>query len=77
MLRRCDPSPGAARARRSRQRLKAGRRVYRIELHERRLRLALDEAGWLEEGGELEPALAEVLEHFIAKWLGPENKPCA
>jgi hypothetical protein len=75
MLQLRQPSSAARRARRSRQRLKAGRRVYRIELNERRLRLALQEAGYLEEGDRVEPAIVQqVIEDFISRWL--EKKRC-
>jgi hypothetical protein len=76
MLRRRAPSPAAVRARRSRQRLKAGRRVYRIELHEVRLRAALDRSRRLE-NADVEGALAEVIEDFVARWIGEAKKPCA
>jgi hypothetical protein len=67
-----EPSPAARRARRSPQRLKVGRRVYRIELSERRLRLALQEAGYLEEGDQVGPAVVrQVIEDCVARWLGP------
>lgn len=76
MLHRYAPSPAAVRARRSRQRRKQGRRVYRIEVSERRLRLALQEAGWLADGDPVAPAVVgQVIEAFIARWLGPGEKP--
>jgi hypothetical protein len=75
MLKRRAPSPGAIRARHSSQRRKAGLRVYQIELSERRLRAALQQARRLD-NDDVEGALAEVVEDFVARWIG-ENKPCA
>jgi hypothetical protein len=69
MLKRRGLSPGAIRARHSRQRRKAGRRVYRIELHEGRLRAALQQAGRLA-NDDVEGALIEVIEDFVARWIG-------
>jgi hypothetical protein len=74
LLKRYQLSPGAIRARRSRQRLKKGRRVFRIELDERRLRLALQLAERLDEGEQVEAVIVELVGDFIAAWLGEAKK---
>lgn len=79
------PSAGAVRARRSRKLRNAGVRVYRLRLHERRLLAALvlraeQQAERLADDAtheQIEGLVTELVEDFVARWIGPAKKPCA
>jgi hypothetical protein len=70
-------SPGALRARRSRDLQRAGLTVFHVVGHKRRVIAALRAAGWrLAEDAsrkEIEHALAEVVSDFTRRWLGREK----
>jgi hypothetical protein len=79
MLERATKS-GAARARRSRARLKAGIRTFKVQAHVRRLVAAMRLAN-RGLGGDLDQAAVErelgaIVTAFIDRWLQPK-KPCA
>jgi hypothetical protein len=66
-------TPAAARARASRARRRVGKRMLRVETHERRLSAALRLAGRLTDDAavaDLEAAAAEILADYTARWLG-------
>jgi hypothetical protein len=71
------PSPDALRARKSRARLKAGVRTFRVRAHHRRLVAALrkanPQAGELDAWPEVEAELAAIVEEFITRWVGGKN----
>jgi len=81
MLQR-SPSPDAARARRSRARLKAGVRTFRVRAHTRRLEAAMRKSN-PNLGDEdldqkaIEAELDDIVEEFCARWVGPAKKPPA
>ena len=70
-------SPGALRARRSRDLLRAGLTVFHVVGHKRRVIAALRAAGrrLADDASrkEIEHALAEVVSDFTSRWLGKEK----
>ena len=77
-----SPSPDAARARRSRARLKAGVRTFRVRAHGRRLVAATRKANPVLGDDEfdqkaIEAELDDIVEEFCARWVGPAKKPPA
>jgi hypothetical protein len=71
-------SPGAARARRARARRRAGNKILRVEVNQRRLLAALRAANRLDDSTDeaVELAAGQVLGDFIDRWL-LAKKPCA
>ena len=80
MLQRSS-SPDAARARRSRARLKAGVRTFRVRAHARRLEAAMRKAnpnlGEDLDQQAIEAELDDIVAAFCDRWLGPAKKPPA
>jgi hypothetical protein len=74
---RPPPSPGALRARRSRDLQRAGLTVFHVVGHKRRVIAALRAAGrrLADDASrkEIEHALAEVVSDFTRRWLGKEK----
>ena len=81
MLQR-SPSPDAARARRSRARLKVGVRTFRVQAHSRRLIAAMRKANPALGDDDLnqqtiEAELDDIVAAFCDRGLGPAKKPPA
>jgi hypothetical protein len=73
-------NPGADRARRSRARLRAGIRTFKVQAHSRRLvaamRLANSGLGDDLDQAAIERELDAIIGAFVDRWLQPK-KPCA